>query len=150
MADLGNCKKVYLQKAIIFPFFVFVSWLFFEGIFAIWWWITIIASKHFYITTLFVYKYQYPTFTYRSGRLKVFCKKGILKNFAKFAGKHLCPNIFLNKVAGLMLSCAFREYLRTHFRIEHLWWLPLYKENFFVLSFCFEFFLSIYCPHLWC
>ena len=28
-------------------------------------------------------------------------KKGVLKNFANFTGKHLCQSHFLNKVAGL-------------------------------------------------
>ena len=28
-------------------------------------------------------------------------KKGILRNFAKFTGKHLCQRRFFNKVAGL-------------------------------------------------
>ena len=27
---------------------------------------------------------------YRNSRPKIFCKKGVLKNFAKFTGKHLC------------------------------------------------------------
>ena len=31
---------------------------------------------------------------------EVFYKKGILKNFAKFTGKHLCQSLFFNKVAG--------------------------------------------------
>ena len=39
----------------------------------------------------------------RSSHLDVFCKKGILRNFAKFSGKHLCQSLFLNKVAGLQL-----------------------------------------------
>ena len=30
-----------------------------------------------------------------------FCKKGVLKNFAKFPGKHLCRSLFFNRVAGL-------------------------------------------------
>ena len=30
-------------------------------------------------------------------------RKGVLRNFAKFKGKHLCHSIFLNKVAGLQL-----------------------------------------------
>ena len=34
---------------------------------------------------------------------KVFCKKGVLKNFTKFTGKHLCQGLFFNKVAGLRL-----------------------------------------------
>ena len=33
--------------------------------------------------------------------LEVFCEKGVLRNFAKFTGIHLCQSIFLNKVAGL-------------------------------------------------
>ena len=31
---------------------------------------------------------------------EVFCKKGVLRNFAKFTGKHLCQSLFFNKVAG--------------------------------------------------
>ena len=30
----------------------------------------------------------------RSSRPEVFCKKGILRNFAKFTGKHLCQSLF--------------------------------------------------------
>ena len=32
-------------------------------------------------------------------------RKNVLKNFAKFTGKHLCPRLFFNKVAGPMLTC---------------------------------------------
>ena len=32
---------------------------------------------------------------------EVFCKKGVLRNFTKFTGKHLCQSLFLNKVAGI-------------------------------------------------
>ena len=28
-------------------------------------------------------------------------KKDVLRNFAKFTGKHLCQSLFFNKVAGL-------------------------------------------------
>ena len=28
---------------------------------------------------------------------KVFCKKGVLRNFEKFPGKHLCQSLFFNK-----------------------------------------------------
>ena len=31
---------------------------------------------------------------------EMFCKKGVLKNFAKFTGKHLCQSLFFNKVVG--------------------------------------------------
>ena len=32
---------------------------------------------------------------------EVFCKKGVLKNFAKFTGKNQCESLFFNKVVGL-------------------------------------------------
>ena len=32
---------------------------------------------------------------------EMFCKKGVLRNFAKFTGKQLCQRLFFNKVAGL-------------------------------------------------
>ena len=52
-----------------------------------------------------------PATCYRGCRPEVFCKKGFLKNFAKFTGKHLCQGFPFNKVAGL--------------RPLHLWWLLL-------------------------
>ena len=36
----------------------------------------------------------------RSSRPEVFCEKGVLRNFAKFTGKHLFQSLFFNKVAG--------------------------------------------------
>ena len=33
----------------------------------------------------------------------MFCKKDVLKHFAKFTEKHLCLSLFFNKVAGLVL-----------------------------------------------
>ena len=32
--------------------------------------------------------------------LEVSCKKGVLRNFAKFSGKHLYKSLFFNKVVG--------------------------------------------------
>ena len=32
-------------------------------------------------------------------------KNGVLKNFAKFTGKHLCQSLFFNKVTGV--ACNF-------------------------------------------
>ena len=58
---------------------------------------------------------------------------GVLRNFAKFAEKHLCQSLFCNKVAGLrlasllkkrlwqMFSCEFWEISKNIFFIEHLW-----------------------------
>ena len=36
----------------------------------------------------------------RSSGPEVFCKKGVLRNFTKFTGKHLCQSLFFNKVVG--------------------------------------------------
>ena len=36
----------------------------------------------------------------RSSLREVFCKKGVLKNFSNFTGKHLCQSVIFNKVAG--------------------------------------------------
>ena len=36
----------------------------------------------------------------RSSRPEVFYKKGVLRNFAKFIGKHVCQSLFFNKVVG--------------------------------------------------
>ena len=44
-----------------------------------------------------------------SSRQEVFCKKGILRNFAKFPGKHLCQSLFFNKVAGLRPATLFKR-----------------------------------------
>ena len=38
----------------------------------------------------------------RSSHQRCSMKKGILKNFSKFTGKHLCHSLIFNKVAGLM------------------------------------------------
>ena len=42
--------------------------------------------------------------SHRSSRLEVLCEKGVLENFTKFAGKHLCQSLIFNKVAGLAPS----------------------------------------------
>ena len=37
---------------------------------------------------------------FRGSRPDAFCKKGVLKSFAKFTGKYLRQSLFFNKVAG--------------------------------------------------
>ena len=78
----------------------------------------------------------------RSSRPEVFCKKGVLKNFGKFTGKHLYQRLFSYKVAGLRVATLLKKrlwhryfpvnfvnFLRTPFFIEHLWWLNLYLRQ---------------------
>ena len=48
----------------------------------------------------------------RSSRPEVFCKKGVLRNFAKFTGKNLCQSLFFNKVAGLRPATVLKKRLR--------------------------------------
>ena len=65
-------------------------------------------------------------------------KKGILRNLAKFTGKHLYQSLFFNKVAGLRHSTLlkmrllhrcfhvnFAKFLRTPCLTEQLRWLLL-------------------------
>ena len=44
--------------------------------------------------------FEYVETTYRSSRPEVFFKKGVLRNFAKFTGKHLRQGLFFIEVAG--------------------------------------------------
>ena len=47
----------------------------------------------------------------RSSRPELFCKKGVLRNFSKFTGKHLCQSLFFNKVAGLRPATLLKRRL---------------------------------------
>ena len=41
---------------------------------------------------------------------EVFCEKGVLRNFAKFTGKHLCQSLFFKKeTLAQVFSCKFCE-----------------------------------------
>ena len=68
----------------------------------------------------------------------MFCKKGVLRNFAKFTGKPLHQSLYFNKNAGLRLAILlkkelwhrcfpvnFATFLRTPIFKEHFWWLLL-------------------------
>ena len=55
---------------------------------------------------------------FRSSHPEVFCKRGVLRNLAKFTGKHLCQSLFLNKfinnfikkeTLAQVFSCEFYE-----------------------------------------
>ena len=80
----------------------------------------------------------------------MFCDKGVLRNFVKFTGKHLCQSLFFNKVAGLRPATLFQKrlwhrrfpvnfakFLTIPFLTKHLRWLPLsitghIVENFYM------------------
>ena len=56
---------------------------------------------------------------------EVFCKKGVLRNFAKFTGKHLCQSLFFSRpqpcnfikkgAVAQVFSCEFCEISRSTF-----------------------------------
>ena len=79
----------------------------------------------------------------------VFFKKGVLKNFAKFTGKHQCQSLFFDKLQGLGLqlyfkkktldqvfSCECSKISNNTFLIEHRWWLLLPEYASALVSFC--------------
>ena len=61
----------------------------------------------------------------------VLCKKGVLRNFTKFTGKHLCQSLFFNKVRpatllkketlAQVLSCQSCKISKSTFLTEHVW-----------------------------
>ena len=56
-----------------------------------------------------------------SGRLEVFCEKGVLRNVAKFTEKHLCQSLFFNKVAGGACNFIKKETLAQVFSCLQLY-----------------------------
>ena len=68
---------------------------------------------------------------YRSSHRRCSVRKGVLRNFVKLTGKHLCQSLFFNKAAGLcnfikketmaqVFSCKFCESPENTFFIELL------------------------------
>ena len=48
---------------------------------------------------------------FRSSHRRCSVRKGVLGNFIKFTGKHLCQNVFFNKVAGLRPATLLKRRL---------------------------------------
>ena len=69
----------------------------------------------------------------RSSHQRCSAKKGVLRNFAKFTGKHLCQSLFFNEVPGgacnfikkealaQVFSCEFCEISKNAFLTERVW-----------------------------
>ena len=64
----------------------------------------------------------------RSSRPEVFCKNGVLRNFAKFTRKHLCQSLFFNKIAGLRPAILLKRDSGTG---VFLWVLWNFEEHLF-------------------
>ena len=102
----------------------------------------------------------------KSSISEVFYKKGVLRNFTKFKGKHLCQSLFFNKVTGLRPATLLKErlwhksfpvnfvkFLKTPFLTKHLWWLLLYalQSLFFIMYMqkrIYQIFCRFYFDHL--
>ena len=61
----------------------------------------------------------------RSSHWRCSMGKYVLRNFAKFTGKHLCQSRFLNEVWHRCFPVNFAKLLGTPFLTEHLRWLHL-------------------------
>ena len=75
--------------------------------------------KHIYTVSTRAETFGNPVkkFT-RSSRREVFSKKGALRNFAKFTGKHLCQRLFLIKLQAKTCSFIKKESLAQVFSCE--------------------------------
>ena len=69
---------------------------------------------------------------YRSSHWRCSVRKVVLRNFAKFTGKHLCQSLLFNNVPGpcnfikketlaQVFSCEFCEISKNTFFTEHIW-----------------------------
>ena len=84
----------------------------------------------------------------RNSNRRCSVRKGVLKNFKEFTGKHLCQNLFINKglrsvtllKKRLWHRCFpvnFARFLRTAFLKGHLRWLLL--KNIIIVMFTASF-----------
>ena len=64
---------------------------------------------------------------FRSSHRRCSIRKGVLRNFAKLTGKHLCQSLFLNyetlqlKTLAQVFSCEFCKISKNTFLTEHFW-----------------------------
>ena len=76
-------------------------------------------------------------FIFRSRRPEVFCKKGVLKIFAKFTGKHMCGacNFIKKETLTQVFSCEFCEISKHTFFTEHRWLLLYFVSSDCIVTF---------------
>ena len=64
-------------------------------------------------------------------------RKGVLRNFAKFTGKHLCQSLFFNEVAGLIPATLLKKRLwHRCFPVNFVKFLRTPLGDCFCLSVC--------------
>ena len=83
--------------------------------------VSIFISRHFSQSSTYIKPIPKDN---RSSLTEVFCKKGVLRHFAKFTGKHLCQRFFLIKLQAKpetllkkesLTQAKFAKFLRTPF-----------------------------------
>ena len=93
---------------------------------------TFIENSYFCFPIIFLFLFSFfywKTFEkmYKSSHQRCSVKKGVLRNFSKSTGKHLCQSLFFSKVAGALATLLkkrlwhrcfpvnFAKFLRTPF-----------------------------------
>ena len=73
---------------------------------------------------------RYCSDSYRSNCPEVFCKKGVLRSYAKFTGKYLYQSLFFNKVAGMVAASVVRRN-KKHKKDENtrMEWKEIWKKS---------------------
>ena len=70
-------------------------------------------------------------------RLEVFCKEGVLRNFVKFTGKHMCQSLLFNKVADLILQLNHNRGNENTLQ-THLVYFTLKRRGYTTVSASFQ------------
>ena len=67
-----------------------------------------------------VLKFKTKSFEYRSTQQRFSVRKGVLRNFAKFKGKHLCQSLFLIETLVQVFYCEFWKISKNTVFAEHV------------------------------
>ena len=70
----------------------------------------------------------------RSSQRRYSIRKGVLRNFAKFTGKHLCQSLFFNKVASLRPPTSWKSLWNRCFPVNFMLKLLVFVTSFFIIS----------------
>ena len=107
------------------------------------------CMKFLFFISIDLTRFSFVFVLVRSSCPEVFCKKGALRDFAKFTGKHLCQSLFFNKFLKkrlwhMFFHVNFVKFLRTPFLTEHLRWLLLFGAFTLFLLNLFSWVTEIY------
>ena len=69
-----------------------------------------------------------------SNRAEVFCKKVVLKNFARFKRKHLCQSFFRRKVTGLMRETFLKKLSSSVSLLQHFAQCKTWRWNILAMN----------------